>query len=348
MHPPISNRVPAHQKVNRKPERQTRRSLSLAAAVAIGITGIAACGSNSATPVTQATASTAAAPPKAAETPTTVTTTTVTPATAAPTVPVAPSSTIGTTSAPAPVAAQPAKVTQAAIAFPIAAGQTENWKAALADLIGPRYSEYQTSRTRYGLDQQTTTLQSTPMGDFAIIYMEGADLNTTTELMATSPEPWDVKWRDMTTGLHGADFNDPNALKIDVHLVLNTGDLTATQKVGLKPFGFMIPLKEEGAREMKQRLDDVLATKGDEYRRSRNKLGIAEEKVFLEKTAIGPALVVYWEAQDPIASLQALTASTDPFDTWFANEFYNQHLVDAGFLAGMFAKNTLIADYPQD
>jgi hypothetical protein len=334
----------------KKSNGQTQRSLYIGAAIALGITGITACGSSRANPVTQVAPSTAVAPPKASETSITLTPTMAS-TMAVTTLPAAPASTIGTStvaSAAAPAAAQPTPVTQAAIAFPIAAGQTENWKAALADLIGPRYSEYQASRARYGLDQQTTTLQSTPMGDFAIIYMEGADLNKTTEVMATSPDTWDVKWRDMTTGLHGADFNDPNALKIDAHLVLNTGDLTAAQKVGLKPLGFMIPLKEDGARDMRQRLDEVLATKGDEYRRSRTKLGIAEEKVFLEKTAIGPALVVYWEAIDPVASLQALAASTDPFDTWFAKEFYNQHLVDSGFLAGMFAKNTLIADFPHD
>ena len=315
----------------------------MAAALAIGITGITGCASSRVTPVTQPTPSI----PVTTDTPTTLTPTTAS-TMAVTTVPAAPATTMETTSAPAPFAAQPTKVTQAAIAFPIAAGQTENWKATLADLIGPRYSEYQASRARYGLDQQTTTLQSTPMGDFAVIYMEGADLDKTTEVMATSPDTWDVRWRDMTTGLHGADFNDPNALKIDVHLVLNTGDLTTAQKVGLKPLGFMIPLKEDGAREMKQRLDDVLATRGDEYRRSRTKLGIAEEKVFLEKTAVGPALVVYWEAKDPVACLQALATSTDPFDTWFTKEFYNQHLVDPGFLEGMIAKNTLIADYPHD
>jgi hypothetical protein len=330
--------VPSARAKTRRVIGYRRCSLCIAAVIAVGVIGLSACGSSGATPATQSPSATVvttiAASTRATEAPITL-------------LP-APVSAWRTTSlAPAsPATAERARVTQAAIAFPIAPGQTENWKAALADLIGPRYGEYQASRIRYGLDQQTTTLQSTPMGDFAVIYMEGADLNKTTEVMATSPASWDVKWRDMTTGLHGADFSDPNALRIDVHLVLNTGDLNLEQKVGLKPLGFMIPLKEDGAREMRQRFEDVMASKGDDYRRSRAKLGIAEEKVFLEKTAIGPALVVYWEAKDPVASLQALTTSSDPFDTWFANEFYNQHLVDSGFLAGMFAKNVLIADYP--
>jgi hypothetical protein len=259
------------------------------------------------------------------------------------------SAAVAVTSSPTTPGATIAPVTQAAIAFPIAPGQTENWKAALADLIGPRYDEYESSRTRYGLDQQTTTLQSTPMGDFAVIYMEGADLDNTTQVMATSPDDWDVKWRDMTTGLHGTDFNDPNELKIDVHLVLNTGDLTAAQKVGLQPLNFMIPLKDEaGARAMRQRLDEVMTAWGDEYRQSRANIGVAEERVFLEMTAVGPALVVYWEAKDPAASLRTLATSTAPFDVWFANEFYEQHLVDSGFLEQMLSKNVLIADYPHD
>jgi hypothetical protein len=237
-------------------------------------------------------------------------------------------------------------LTQAAIAFPIKAGQTNNWREAITELIGPRYAEYQASRTRYGLDRQTTVLQSTPMGDFAVIYMEGPDLDKTTQTMAKSPDTWDIAWRELTTGLHGADFNDPNALRIDEHLVLNTGDLTPDESVGLQPMNFMIPIKPEGAKDLKGRLDQIMTQKATEYRAARRGIGVAEEKVFLQNTAIGPALIVHWLAKDPKVSLSALADSKDPFDTWFFGEFSAQHLVDTAFLKSMLANNTLIADYP--
>ena len=66
-----------------------------------------------------------------------------------------------------------APLTEAAIAVPIAPGKTAAWQAALEDLLGPRYAEYDASRRRYGLTSQTTFLQRTPMGDFAVIHLTG-------------------------------------------------------------------------------------------------------------------------------------------------------------------------------
>jgi hypothetical protein len=250
------------------------------------------------------------------------------------------------TVAQAQVTAPRELITQAAIAFPIKTGQTSNWRAAITELIGPRYAEYEASRTRYGLTRQTTVLQSTPMGDFAVIYMEGPDLDKTTQTMAKSPDQWDIAWRELTTGLHGANFNDPNALRIDEHLVLNTGDLNAAESVGLQPMNFMIPIKPEGAKDLRRRLAQVMTEQPNEYRSARLAIGIDEEKVFLQNTAVGPALIVHWLAKDPAASLAALADSKDPFDLSFFGEFSAQHLVDTGFLKSMLAKNTLIADYP--
>lgn len=97
-------------------------------------------------------------------------------------------------------------LTEAAIAIPIHAGQTEAWQQALAELTGPRYDEYDRSRRRMGLTSQTTFLQRSPRGDLALVHLTGPDIYATFDTMARSQDPWDVKWRALTQDLHGLDF----------------------------------------------------------------------------------------------------------------------------------------------
>jgi hypothetical protein len=39
------------------------------------------------------------------------------------------------------------------------------------------------------------------------------------------------------------------------------------------------------------------------YEESRKKLGIREEKVWIQRTPIGHSIIVYWETEDPSVSL---------------------------------------------
>jgi hypothetical protein len=47
------------------------------------------------------------------------------------------------------------------------------------------------------------------------------------------------------------------------------------------------------------------------YEASRRTLGIREEKVWVQETPIGRALVVYWETEDPKRTLRELADSHD-------------------------------------
>ena len=79
----------------------------------------------------------------------------------------------GTIAAP-PAASGP--LTEVAIAIPIRDGKTADWERKLGELVGSRYAEYETSRQRYGLTSQTTFLQRTPMGDFALIHLTSGNI----------------------------------------------------------------------------------------------------------------------------------------------------------------------------
>lgn len=237
-------------------------------------------------------------------------------------------------------------LTQAAVLFPIDAGELGNWQDALADLIGPRYDEYESSRRRYGLTQQTTVLQGTPMGSFALIYMEGPDLRETSQLMATSPQEWDIAWREMTTDLHGVDFDNPDELVFDVQLVLDTGNISEREKADTTPFNFFIPLNPTNTADLEAKFDEIMTNRAEEYVAARQAIGVVEEKVFLQNTAVGPGLVIYWESIDPATSLQQLRTSEEPFDIWFAEQFVDNHGVPLNIMDGIWSQNALIADFP--
>src|ERR1044071_8227343 len=83
-------------------------------------------------------------------------------------------------------------VKEIGIAIPIAPGKTEDWRTAIQELTGPRYAEYEASRKRFGLTSQTTFLQRTPMGDFAVIHMTGPDVHASFHAMSESRDKWDV------------------------------------------------------------------------------------------------------------------------------------------------------------
>jgi hypothetical protein len=50
-----------------------------------------------------------------------------------------------------------------------------------------------------------------------------------------------------------------------------------------------------------------------QYEESRRPLGIKEEKVWMQGTPIGQAMIVYWESDDPQRTLRAIADSQDEF-----------------------------------
>jgi hypothetical protein len=64
------------------------------------------------------------------------------------------------------------------------------------------------------------------------------------------------------------------------------------------------------------------------YERSRRRLGITREAVFIQPTPNGDVAVVYWEADDVGAALKGMAASDDPFDEWFRDHVREVHGVN--------------------
>jgi len=82
-------------------------------------------------------------------------------------------------------------------AVPIAPGKTEHWKKAISEIKGARSEGHAASRKRAGFTRELVCLQATPMGDFVVVMIEGADPLSSLQKMVESKEPFD-QWFGMT------------------------------------------------------------------------------------------------------------------------------------------------------
>ncbi|CAN5769313.1 MAG: hypothetical protein H0U91_11340 [Rubrobacter sp.] len=80
-------------------------------------------------------------------------------------------------------------------------------------------------------------------------------------------------------------------------------------------FAFTLPILP-GQDDVVRRIGEAVSDSGEfreEYEASRRDLGISEEKVWVQRTPIGRALVVYWETEDPQRTLREMADSQDEF-----------------------------------
>ena len=86
-------------------------------------------------------------------------------------------------------------------------------------------------------------------------------------------------------------------------------------------FAFTLPILP-GQDGFVRSIGEALSGSGElqeAYEESRRTLGIREEKVWVQETPIGQALVVYWETEDPQRTLRGLAESQDEIVERFRN-----------------------------
>jgi hypothetical protein len=82
---------------------------------------------------------------------------------------------------------------------------------------------------------------------------------------------------------------------------------------------FALPILP-GQEEMVRRMGEAVSDSGElreAYEESRKRLGINEEKVWVQRTPIGHSIIVYWETEDPQRTLRRIADSQDEFDKQF-------------------------------
>jgi hypothetical protein len=84
-------------------------------------------------------------------------------------------------------------------------------------------------------------------------------------------------------------------------------------------FAFALPIlpgQEEAVKRMGQAVSGSAELR-EQYEESRKRLGISEEKVWVQRTPIGQAMIVYWETEDPQRTLRQMADSQEEFDKRF-------------------------------
>src|SRR3712207_1715016 len=62
----------------------------------------------------------------------------------------------------------------------------------------------------------------------------------------------------------------------------------------------------------------------EEYEESRKRVGIREEKVWVQRTPVGASMIVYWETDDPQRTLREIADSQDEVDRRFKELIENR------------------------
>ena len=84
----------------------------------------------------------------------------------------------------------------------------------------------------------------------------------------------------------------------------------------------ILPGQEDAVRSM----GEAVSGSGElrkEYEESRKRLGIREEKVWVQRTPIGASIIVYWETDDPQRTLREIADSQDQVDKRFKEVLEN-------------------------
>ena len=95
-----------------------------------------------------------------------------------------------------------------AMALPIPAGKTDQWKAFIGELKGPRFEEFKASRRKLGV-QERTFLQHTPMGDLVVVTLEGADPASAFARFGQGTDDFTKWFLKQVQQIHGVDLTAP-------------------------------------------------------------------------------------------------------------------------------------------
>jgi hypothetical protein len=83
---------------------------------------------------------------------------------------------------------------------------------------------------------------------------------------------------------------------------------------------FAVPILPGRTEEVIQIVHQMQGPRQHEHAASRRRLGIIEERVWIQHTVDSDLAIFYLEAEHPERVFQALATSQDPFDLWFRNQ----------------------------
>lgn len=94
------------------------------------------------------------------------------------------------------------------MAIPLKQGVASEFRAAILDMYGDGGDEWTQWRRASGLCHTTICLQSTPIGDFALIYLEGNDIKAAMAHVRDSDTKMSARWRELAPKLYAIDVTN--------------------------------------------------------------------------------------------------------------------------------------------
>jgi hypothetical protein len=99
-------------------------------------------------------------------------------------------------------------------AAPILPGKLDAWHAMNASINGERKAAMDAMQASAGVKTQYAHLQQTPMGDFAIVFIEADDPGAFFGAMASGTDELTTWFRAQIGEIHGMDLTDPPAMPV--------------------------------------------------------------------------------------------------------------------------------------
>jgi hypothetical protein len=93
------------------------------------------------------------------------------------------------------------------LVMPILPGRTDDARAFLRELEGPRKAEFDQSERRIGIGKELWYLATLPGGDQLIGYMEAANFGQAVAQFSASQDPFDLWFKQRMADVSGVDLN---------------------------------------------------------------------------------------------------------------------------------------------
>ncbi len=105
-----------------------------------------------------------------------------------------------------------------AFAAPIQPGKTEEFRQFVADLNGPKKTEYQASRKQAGFTREDIFLQKTPLGEMVVVVQEAETEKGALDSLQSMKDPFNVWFFQNMKDIHGMEVIGPETPKNELLL----------------------------------------------------------------------------------------------------------------------------------
>jgi hypothetical protein len=85
-------------------------------------------------------------------------------------------------------------------------------------------------------------------------------------------------------------------------------------------YSFAVPILPGKIESWRKYVQELNGPRWDEYRRSRQRIGLNVEQVWLQNTPDGDQCIVRMETDNPTKVFEYFRTSQEPFDTWFRDK----------------------------